>query len=151
MANELAAFGAKLSRLTDAAAVSALCRAAGKAGQEAVEKAATDSLGGDRAFSNMRRRSQLSVDVDVDASSVTLDFVPGGLWRLAEQGRRGSGTIRARRGEAVRTPLGPRARSSWGQSRGLRTADRAMRAAQRKMPEAAAAEYRRVVGRVMGG
>lgn len=158
--DELADFGRRLSTLTDSAATGRIANKAGMAGKKAAMDAAADDLGGDRAFSGMRRRVQLSAGYD-DAGQgrVQINFRPVGLWKLAEAGRRRSGPIYPRagsrkglgvtKGRAVRTPEGPRARSSFKPSRGLNTFSDAVKDARREVPKAAAEQFRDEIRRVV--
>lgn len=149
--NELSAFAARLEKVTDPAALRRIADKGGLAGKKAALEAASADLGGDRAFSGLRRKAPLGVGYDVDGATVHINFRPAGLWRLAEQGRRSSGTIQPRRRggrRAVLTPLGPRAGSSYRQSRGLGTFTEAVKDAQREVPKAAAKQFTAEIGRV---
>jgi hypothetical protein len=149
MANDLAAFGAKLEQVVSGTATRRVMAKAGAAGKKAALDAASDDLG-DRRFSGMRRKVALSAGYDaVGDTRITINFRPAGLWKLAESGRRSSGTIRPRRGgRAVMTPQGPRASSSYSSSRGLNTFSDANKAARRDVPKAAAKAFYAEVGRV---
>lgn len=153
MARTLEEFGRDVAKVVDPAAVRRVVNAGGKAGKEAALKAAADSLGGDRAFSGMRRKTALGAGYDeVGGSEVAINFRPAGLWKLAESGRRRSGKIVPRRRggkRALLTPAGPRASSSYGPSRGLRTFTDAVSEAKRKVPEAAEKQFRAEVARVI--
>lgn len=150
MASELAEFGRRIEQITDDSAIDRILSKAGAAGKKAALDAAAKSLGGDRAFSGMRRRVALSAGYDTAGHEVTVNFRPAGLWRLAQAGRHASGPIRPRRGHrAVLTPAGPRARSSYRPSRGLGTFDDAASQAGRDVPKAAAEQFRAEVGRVV--
>jgi hypothetical protein len=133
-------------------ALSRIQNKAGAAGKKAALDAAADDLGGDRAMSNLRKgRARLTAGYDVGSgTSTTINF--RGPWRLANDGRRASGQIwpKARGGKrAVMTPHGPRARSSYGRSRGLKTYDDAVKDAQREVPKAAFRQIQSEIGRVI--
>ena len=89
--------------------------AAGLAGKTASLAAAAAALGGDRAFSGLRRKVALGVGFDqTGGSMIQINFRPAGIWKLAESGRRGGKEIRPRKAKALMTPHGPRARSTTG-------------------------------------
>lgn len=150
----------KVEHVTDGSAMKRVLDKAGAAGKKAALEAASGSLGGDRRFSNWRGKPALSAGYDVSGTSeVTVNFRPSGMWRLAEAGRHSSGAIYPRRGRskgrgvvggrALMTPDGPRARSSYRSSRGLKTYSTASRKASVSVPKAAhdqfIAEIRKVV------
>lgn len=166
MADDFAAVARWVENLEKAvgpAATRRILTKAGAAGKKSALEAASSSLGGDRRFSNWKGKPALSAGYDsVSATEVTIKFRPSGMWRLAEAGRHSSGAIFPRRGgrkgrgpgggrggPAVRTPAGPRARSSYGRSRGLKTYSTATRKASTTVPKAAhqqfVAEIRRAV------
>jgi hypothetical protein len=147
---ELAAFGAKLQKITDPATLKRVVEAGGKAGKEAALDAASRDLGGDRAFSGMRRKAPLGAGYDQSGStSVVINFRPAGLWRLATAGRQSSGVIRPRRGKQALAGngFGPVRASRYGRSRGLNTFDDAVKKAQTTVPKAAARQFFAGVGR----
>jgi hypothetical protein len=149
-AGELAAFGAKLERITNPAILARVVEAGGKAGKEAALEAASRDLGGDRAFSGMRRKAPLGAGYDKSgATSVTINFRPAGLWRLASQGRSSSGVIRPLKGKRALAGngFGPVRSSRYGRSRGLNTFDDAVKKAQTTVPKAAARQFFAGVGR----
>jgi hypothetical protein len=149
MADDLAAFGAKLEQVVSGRSMRSVVSKAGAAGKKAALDAAADDLGGDRRFSGMRRKVALSAGYDAAGDSrATINFRPAGLWKLAEDGRHRSGPIRPRRARAVMTPQGPRASSSYGASRGLNTFTDANKDARREVPKAAAKAFYAEVGRV---
>jgi hypothetical protein len=164
---------AKVEKSTEAARKS-MAKAAGVAGKKAALDAASSSLGGDRRFRNMKRGRALDAGYDLKGErSVVINF--RGPWRLAEAGRKKSGLIyrrgvgstgKSRKGNArqfraigsfagghahgaVRTPDGPRAHSSYGPSRGLRTYTNAVRKASTTVPKAAHDEFVKAVGRAL--
>jgi hypothetical protein len=146
----LAAFGNKFGNFPQNAS-NGMVRAGGMAGKKAGLDAAKEDLGGDRAMSNLKRgRARLNVGYDqVGSTSVRINF--RGPWKLADEGRRASGTIRPRRGRALRMPDGSfRARSRYGTSRGLNTLDDAISKARREVPRAAAKAFRAAVAGVAG-
>ena len=116
MAGELADFGNRIAQIVDPAALQRISAKAGKEAKEAIEKAASGDLGGDRKMSNLRRGGRLTAKVS-EGQTTSVDLTPSGQWGLAQSGRRSSGKIRPR-GRAVLTPRGPRAWSSYGPSRG---------------------------------
>lgn len=160
--NELSDFGRRLSNVTDSAAVRRILNKAGMAGKATALEAASESLGGDRMFSGMRRKAPLKAGYDlVGSDTVKIGFRPAGLWVLADQGRKRSGRIYPRAGSrkgqgpvtgrAVSTPDGPRASSQYRPSRGLGTFDDAVTKARRKVPRAAANQFRSEVAKVVKG
>lgn len=151
MADSLGDFGRKVSGLTDPASLRRVVTAGAQAGKTAALKAAAADLGGDRAFSGLRRKAPLGAGYDTRGTEAVINFRPAGLWRLADQGRRRSGVIAPRkRGgrRAVLTPDGPRARSSYRSSRGLGTYNDAVHDAQRTVPKAAHAQFVQEIGKV---
>jgi hypothetical protein len=147
----LASFGNKFGNFPRNAQ-RGMARAGGMAGKKAGLDAARDDLGGDRAMSNLKRgRAALNVGFDeMGGTSVRINF--RGPWKLADEGRRASGTIRPRRGRrALRMPDGSfRARSRYTPSRGLNTLKDAVNKAQREVPKAAAKAFRVAVAGVAG-
>jgi hypothetical protein len=98
-------------------------------------------------------RVRLGAGWDATDSGIVVKMRPGGLWKLADQGRHSSGSIRPRRRRgfsAVMTPDGPRRHSSYKRSRGLNTYQDAERdiesQAARHTDAAIARELRRIVG-----
>lgn len=177
MSNELTAFAHRLEQVTDPDALRRIVTAGGRAGKEAAEDVARRDLGGDRAFSGLRRKVPLNATARNEGDSlVRIGFSPAGLWMLAEKGRTKSGQI-WRRGQrttksgrvvsfrgkrssatsfaegehapAVLTPYGPRARSSYKRSRGLNTFTDAVKQAQREVPKAAAKRFTQEVAKVV--
>ena len=151
--SELAAFGKRLGDVVDGDAQRRMLNKAGAAGKKSALDAAARDLGGDRSFSGMRRRTKLNAGYDLRGDSeVVINFRPAGLWKLASEGRRRSGAIvpRKRGGKkALMTPHGPRARSSYGRSRGSHTFDDAVRDAQREIPKAAFRQFQDEVRKVV--
>jgi hypothetical protein len=151
--SELAAFGNKVEKILDKGSLSRIVNAGGMAGKKAALEAAARDLGGDRAFSGMRRKAPLGAGFDHSGGTqVTLNFRPAGLWRLASQGRRSSGVINARKRGGKRalagSGFGPVARSRYGRSRGLDTYDDAVRKSQTEVPKAAFKQFVREVGSI---
>jgi hypothetical protein len=127
---------ANVADVTSGAALKRILDKAGMAGKKAALEAAAQSLGSDRRFSGWARGPALNAGYDLAGSdSVVINF--RGPWKLAEQGRRSHGTIRPKRRRAVLTPSGPRARSSYGRSRGLNAYTNASRKASVTVPKAA--------------
>lgn len=131
-ASAISAYLSKLESTLGDDARKRIMRAAGKAAKEGALSAASDTLGPDRAMSNFRNgRVALGAGYDEAGWELTVNHRPRGLWMLAERGRKSSGPIYPRRngrkarvltkGRAVMTPQGPRASSTYGSSRGLRT------------------------------
>jgi hypothetical protein len=152
--SELAAFGAKIEKITSPAALGRVVMAGGMAGKTAALEAAAADLGGDRSFSGMRRKAPLGAGFDrTGATEVTLNFRPSGLWRLASQGRTSSGAIKPRRRGGKRAlagnGFGPVAASRYGRSRGLNTFDDAVKKAQTTVPKASFRQFVVEVGSVM--
>jgi hypothetical protein len=153
----------------------AMVKAAGVAGKKAALDSASRDLGGDRRFRNMPRGRALDAGYDLNGTdSVTINF--RGPWRLAEGGRKKSGPIyrrgvtsttgKSRKGNvrafrtigsfaggqahrAVRTPQGPRAHSSYGRSKGLKTYTDAVDKARTAVPKAAHDEFVKAIGRAL--
>jgi hypothetical protein len=151
--SELAAFGTKLEKIVSGPAIRRVVAAGGRAGKESALEAAAADLGGDRAFSGMRRKAPLGAGYDDGGgTSVTLNFRPAGLWRLASQGRRSSGVIKPRRRGGKRAlagnGFGPVSASRYGRSRGLSTYDDAVKKAQTTVPKAAFKQFVTEVGSV---
>jgi hypothetical protein len=149
--SELAAFGAKIEKITDPAGLRRIVEAGGRAGKEAALEAASRDLGGDRAFSGFRRKVALGAGYDRSGpTSVVINFRPAGLWMLATRGRTSSGVIRPRKGKQalVGREFGPVAASRYGRSRGLGTYDDAVKKSQTTVPKAAARQFFAEVGRV---
>jgi hypothetical protein len=146
-------WGARASKLGSPAIYKKVARAGGMAGKESALEAASRDLGGDRAFSGMRRKVKLGVGFDqTGPTEITINFRPGGLWTLAQQGRRSSGPIRPKRKRAlVGRAFGPVGASRFGPSRGLGTFTDAVTVAKKRVPKAAHAQFVIEVARVMGG
>jgi hypothetical protein len=144
--SDLAAFGMKLERITDPAALGRVVMSGGMAAKKAALDAASADLGGDRAMSGLRRKAALGAGFDrTGATEVTLNFRPAGLWILASRGRTSSGTIRPRKrggkGALAGNGFGPRASSRYGRSRGLDTFDDAVNKARTEVPKAAFKQF----------
>jgi hypothetical protein len=142
----LAEAAAKLDHIMSPATVKAMTKASGLAAQKAGLVAAAGSLGGDRSFSGFRRAGALGVDLDEQASSVTVNY--RGPWRLAEGGRKKRKTVR-KGGVIFRTPYGPRWSFRSGPSQGLRTLTNAKREAARVAPKAADEALQDAIRRVL--
>jgi hypothetical protein len=156
LVDELAAFGRRMEKITDPAAIARIVRAGGMAGKKAALDAARHDLGGDRAMSGFRRKAALGAGFDAaGGTAVAINFRPAGLWRLASQGRQSSGFIRPRKrgGKRAVTPAAgvARAWSRYGRSRGLDTFDDAVRQARVDVPRAAFEQFQAEVGRAMRG
>jgi hypothetical protein len=165
MGSEFARWSAKLGKLSDPSTFRRALAKAGEAGKKSALEAAAHDLGGDRKMRNLRGGA-LNVRVDEQGlTKVVLNFT--GPWNLAESGRKKSGQIwrrgahvtkggrsTTRRGSAkrfngaVRTPDGPRARSSYGPSRGLKTASEAKRKARTSVPKAYHGQFVNELGRI---
>jgi hypothetical protein len=131
-ATTIAAYLRKLESTLDADAQRRIMRAAGGDAKKGGLSAAEDTLGADRAMRNFKGgRVPLRLGYDQAEWQLTMNHRPSGVWFLAERGRKASGPIYPRAGgrksrttsagRAVMTPQGPRALSSYGPSRGLRT------------------------------
>jgi hypothetical protein len=70
-----------------------LHHAVGLAAKTAATTAITEDLGPDRAFSGLARRAILSAGYEVGADHIILELRPGGLWHLADRGRRRTSRI----------------------------------------------------------
>lgn len=142
MATELADFGRRMTQIADGSVAKRIANKAGAAAKKSALRAAEGSLGGDRAFSGMRRKARLNAGYDdAGQGQVRINFRPAGLWILADKGRRESGPIKPRARRAVMTPFGPRASSTYGPSRGLNTLTDAVDDAQRTAPKAAREQF----------
>jgi hypothetical protein len=137
----------KVEKVTDPAVTKRCLSKAGQAGKKSALGAASDALGGDRKFSGWPGKPALSAGYDeAGDSSVDINFRPAGMWRLAEEGRKASGTIYPKSGRrkgggavygrALRTPDGPRAASSFSRSRGTKAYTAAVKDASKTVPEA---------------
>jgi hypothetical protein len=131
-ASAISAYLRKLESTLDDDARRRIMRAAGGDAKKGGLSAAEDTLGSDRAMRNFKGgRVPLRLGYDEAGWQLSMNHRPSGVWFLAERGRRNSGPIyprangrKARRptaGRVVVTPQGPRASSSYGPSRGLRT------------------------------
>jgi hypothetical protein len=160
VADNFREFANRLERLEDPKTLMRIADKAGVAGKKAALDAAAKALGGDRRFSGMRKKTALSAGYDVNGpSSVSINLRPAGLWMLAEDGRKRSGPIYPRRGarkgsgaaygRAVMTPYGPRARSSYGPSRGSGAVSDVEDRAKRDVPKAAAQQFTAEVARIV--
>lgn len=161
-ASALSAYVRRLESTIDDDAQRRILRAAGLATKNEALQAAEAKLGGDRAMTNWRRGTvPLKAGFDVAGWELTVNHRPGGLWKIADSGRKSIGVIAPRRngrkvrtstaGRAVMTPQGPRALSSYGPSRG--TGVFRLAAAKERAAAPAAAfqqlldEFRRITGR----
>jgi hypothetical protein len=160
VADNFREFANRLDKLEDPKTLMRIADKAGAGGKNAALEAASKSLGGDRRFSGMKRKTALSAGYDVSGpSSVVINLRPAGLWMLAESGRNKSGAIYPRRGNrkgsgavrgrAVMTPFGPRARSSYMPSRGLGTVSDVEGRAKRDVPRAAAQQFTAEIARIV--
>lgn len=148
--SELIGFGNRISKILDAGSLRAVTMAGGMAGKAASLAAASSDLGGDRAFSGMKRRTALGAGFDqVGSTKVQINYRPAGLWKLAESGRRSGKIIRPRRARALFTPDGPRARSTVGAWGGKGTYTSAVRASRIAVPKAAFAAFRLEVAKAV--
>jgi len=150
-AERLAIIVKGVTSIMTGASLARVQRHVGFAGKGAALLAASKTLGGDRAMSNFRGgKVRLNAGWDAVPNGVKINLRPPGLWVLAEDGRKSSGSIKPkRRHEAVVTPDGPRAHSSYGKSRGVKSVTRAQQqvdaVAGRATDEAVRRELARVV------
>jgi hypothetical protein len=156
LAAELGKFERKLYDTVSGDALRRIQHAGGKAAKDAGLDAASDKLGADRAMSNFRGgRVRLGVGYDLTGTaSVDVNFRPAGLWKLADEGRRKTVTVRPkRRGgkKAVLTPFGPRASARVGPSRGLGVLRTSIARAQVETPRAAFKQLQSELGRQFRG
>ncbi len=154
--DELSDFGRRVEKIVGKPALERMMQKAGAAGKKSALDAAAKDLGGDRKFSGFRggRGPALGAGYDLSGTEATINFRPGGMWKLAQAGRRASGPIRpkARSGfKALGTPWGPKSASSFGSSRGLGTFDDAARDAGDEVPKAFARQFKAEVGNAMRG
>lgn len=154
--DELSDFGRRVERIVGRDALGRIMSKAGAAGKKAALDAASSTLGADRRMSNFRRGRgpRLGAGYDIVGQEVHVNLRPAGMWKLAQSGRRSSGSIRPkRRGgkKALNTPWGPRASARYGPSRGLGTWDKAVREAGDNVPKAAARQFTDEVRRAMRG
>ena len=140
------AVGRTLITLTNERSLESISHAMGLAGKKAASDAAKADLGNDLRMSNMGASAKLSSGYDIKGDTVLLHLRPAGLWSLADKGRRRRGTIRPRKGHALRTPKGPRALSSYRPSRGLHTIDDAVEIMRTEVPKAADKAVAELVG-----
>jgi hypothetical protein len=153
--SELAAFGAKLERITDPGRLTRIVEAGGLAGKKAALEAASRDLGGDRAFSGLRRKAPLGAGYDRSGpTSVVINFRPAGLWVLADRGRRTGGVIlpkkRGKKRVLIGTEFGPVTRSQYKPAprTAKNTYDDAVKKAQTTVPKAAFKQFVIEVGSV---
>lgn len=155
---ELGAWGAKLTGILDPSAMHRIARAVGLVAKQEAGGAARRSLGADAAMSNFKGgRARLSAGFDEDGSRVTVNF--RGPWALADKGRKASGPIFPKAGKAkgkgvvagraVMTPMGPRARSGFGPSRGLDTLSDASRDIEQVAGKTAFKQLQSEIGRII--
>jgi hypothetical protein len=85
----------------------------------------------------------------LDAREVDDGAALAGPWRLFEEGRRSSGEIQPRSAQAVLTPEGPRANSSYGSSSGIGVYTDASELARRTVPKAVYEEWQVQVRRAV--
>lgn len=163
MASEFAALSdwvEKVGKITDPDVTKRCLSKAGQAGKKSALDAAADALGGDRKFSGWPGKPALSAGYDeASGTSVDINFRPAGMWKLAEEGRKASGTIfpkagrrkggGATYGRALNTPAGPRAASSYSRSRGTKAYTAAVKDASRQVPEAYHEQFVVEIGRVL--
>lgn len=154
--DDLSDFGRRVSLIVGKPALARMMTKAGAAGKKAALDAASKDLGADRRMSNFRngRGPALGAGYDIIGTQVVVNLRPAGMWKLADSGRRSSGTIRPRpRGgkRAVLTPWGPKASSSYGPSRGLGTWDDTVRDAGDEVPKAFGKQFRVEVAKAMRG
>jgi len=148
VAGELIDFANRIGKITDPAVLKRIAGKAGYAGKKAGLDAAVSDLGGDRMFSGLGR-APLGVGYDDLGTMVRLNFRPAGLWKLAESGRRPGKPIFPRNREALRTPDGPRARSTTGKWTGKGTFTKAVNDARREVPKAAAKQFHDEIAKVV--
>lgn len=126
MADDLNDLAVSLGKLLDNS--EPLQHALGQFGKETALEEAQRSLGSDKQFSGMKRKVRLGAGYDM-GTPVVLNLRPGGLWILADEGRKRSGEIRPKRRRrtssgrppALRTPRGIRSSSRYRPTRGLDT------------------------------
>lgn len=152
----LADFGRRVELIVGKPAMGRIMHKAGGAGKKSALDAAAKDLGSDRRMSNFRggRGPALGAGYDLKGTEVHLNLRPAGMWKLADSGRRSSGVIiPKRRGgkQALSTPWGPKASSSFGPSRGLGTWDDTVRDAHDEVPKAAFRQFKAEVSRAMKG
>jgi hypothetical protein len=150
VAGELIDFANRIGNITDPAALKRIAGKAGYAGKKAGLDAAASDLGGDRSFSGFGRSIPLGVGYDDLGTMVQLNFRPAGLWKLAESGRSPGKPILPRNREALRTPDGPRARSTTGEWGGKGTHTKAVNVAAREVPKAAFKQFQVEVSKAAG-
>lgn len=135
MSTDLAGLRRELPRMLSD--LEPLQHAVGLSAKNATLEVLTRHVGSDHRMSN--KPVKLSAGYDT-GNPVVLHLRPAGLWFLLDDGRKRRGTIRTRRRNgtrAVLTPHGPRASSSYGPSRGLRTLDATNAAVERVIERAA--------------
>lgn len=148
MTDEMTRYVGRMMTMVDDQARGRMMKAAGFAAKVEALRTVAEDLGPDRQFSNWRRKVQLGAGFDLVGSQVRVNHRPVGMWLLADRGRYSAGSIYPRQGNrkgrtvlaarAVMTPQGPRARSSFGQSRGLKTFVTAAAREREAAPKAAA-------------
>lgn len=128
MANEFGQVSKYLDKIdaqvTSAAGLKRMQRAGSKTAADAARRVARSH----------RFRNWHGSRLDAREAADGADLI--GPWRLFDQGRRSRGDIQPRRAQAVLTPDGPRASSSYGPSSGIGVYGDASQAAQRTVPDA---------------
>lgn len=160
----LSAYATRLYSLVDDDAMRRISRRAGFAGKDAALDAARQKLGEDRAMRNFKSgkvRLGAGFDQGVRSTEVVITHRPAGVWSLADKGRNASGSIYPRNGRrkgsktqpgrAVMTPEGPRAKSSFGPSRGTGVFRKAAAMERDRIPEAAFKQLQVEIGKVVRG
>ena len=142
------AWGAALAGTVDDDALTRMSHAAGKAGKDAANHQIKRALGADQAMSNWKlhkaRNTRVTAGYDLNKpESVDVNMRPKGLVILSTKGRGGYGVIDTDIYDAVRTPEGPRANSSWGPSRGTGLLGKAREDMAEDVPRAHNRAYQR--------
>ncbi|CAN5838328.1 hypothetical protein BH24ACT5_BH24ACT5_04800 [soil metagenome] len=142
MAGELSKAGADIERIFSVASLRRASQAAADVGKTSAEDVADQAIGGG-TFSGMPGRRLATVETVRD-DGARIDFVPAGLWMLAEQGRRravAKVTPRSAAAAALRTPWGPRASVKGSTSPGKQALTKAYDRITDAVPEAVGDEF----------
>jgi hypothetical protein len=164
--DDIGSYARRMYDLLDTPTQRAVANAAGRAAKDEAFDAARPTLGGDMVMSRFKSgKVELKIFDTMGKSpgTVVLKHGPAGLWKLADEGRKGTAPIyprtkkatggkpagrtgsKALGGRAVMTPQGPRSQSRYTPSRGLGTFKRAAAAERRSAPPAGFHELQRQI------
>ncbi len=140
MAGELSRAGADIAAIFSPASLARAATAAGADAEKSATDAANETIGGG-SFSGLPGK-RLNTSHTVNGNVCRVDFVPAGLWLLAELGRRrGPAKIVPITAKALSTPYGPRRSVKGSTSRGKRSLTIAYTKIEQSVPEAVGDEF----------